>query len=130
MRSTSVALLVASLTLSSVVAAQAPAAAKVDVTGSWTFTVTTGSGTGSPIVTFKQTGDSLSGHYSSQTFGEVDFRGTIKDGKIAFSFGTQVQGYTLNVSYAGTVESADSMKGTVEITQLGAGTFTAVRKKD
>ena len=124
--------LLAVVTLSSTAAAQtpAPAPAKVDVTGTWTFTVTTGQGTGTPTVTLKQTGDSLSGHYSSQTLGEADFKGTVKDGKIAFSFGVNVQGYTLNVAYAGTVETADSMKGSVEITQLGAGTFTAARKKD
>jgi hypothetical protein len=119
------ALLVA--TLATTGSAQTPA--KVDVTGTWTFNVTTSQGGGTPTVTLKQQGDSLSGHYSSATFGEVDFKGTIRDGKIAFSFGSQVQGYTLTVSYAGTVENADSMKGTVNITQLGDGTFTAARKK-
>ena len=109
--------------------AAAQAVAKVDVTGTWTFTVTTGQGSGTPTVTFKQQGDSLTGHYSSQTFGEVDFKGTIKDNKIAFAFGTQVQGYDVNVTYAGTVENADSMKGTMNIAGLGEGTFTAVRKK-
>lgn len=117
-----------------VVAALAPplaaqSAAKIDVTGAWTFSVTTSQGSGTPTVTFKQQGDSLTGHYSSQTLGEADFKGTIRDGKIAFSFTTQVQGYSLTVSYAGTVESADSMKGTVSITQLGDGTFTAARRK-
>ena len=109
--------------------AAAQAVAKVDVTGTWTFTVTTSQGSGTPTVTFKQQGDSLTGHYSSQTLGEVDFKGTIKDAKIAFSFGTQVQGYDVNVTYAGTVENADSMKGTMSISGLGEGTFTAARKK-
>jgi hypothetical protein len=109
--------------------AAAQTVAKVDVTGTWTFTVTTSQGSGTPTVTFKQQGDSLSGHYSSQTFGEVDFKGTIKEAKIAFSFGTQVQGYDVNVTYAGTVENADSMKGTMSIAGLGEGTFTAARRK-
>lgn len=131
MRMRLTAVLAGMLTLASTATAQTPAPAptKVDLTGTWTFTVNTGQGSGTPTVTFKQAGDSLSGHYSSQTLGEADFKGTIKDGKIAFSFGTQVQGYALNVTYAGTVESSDSMKGTVEITQLGAGTSTAVRNK-
>jgi hypothetical protein len=115
------------LTIAATASAQAPA--KSDVTGTWTFTVTTSQGSGTPTVTFKQQGDSLTGHYSSQTFGEVDFKGTIKDAKIAFSFGTQVQGYDVNVTYAGTVENADSMKGTMSIAGLGEGTFTAARRK-
>ena len=115
-------------TLAAPGAAQSPA--NVDVTGTWTFTVNTGGGSGTPTVTFKQQGDSLTGHYSSQTFGENDFKGTIKDNKLAFSFNASVQGYALTVSYVGTVESADAMKGTVNITQLGEGTFTAVRRKN
>ena len=119
------AFLVAALSMP--LTAQGPT--NIDVTGTWTFTVNTGQGSGTPTVTFKQQGDSLSGHYSSQAFGEVDFKGTIKDGKIAFAFGTQVQGYSINVSYNGTVENADSMKGTVSISELGNGTFTAARKR-
>ena len=47
---------------------------KVDVSGKWLFNVTTDAGTGTPTVTLKQTGDSLSGHYSSQTLGEADLK--------------------------------------------------------
>ena len=108
--------------------ASAQAEKKVDVTGKWMFSVTSDAGTGTPTVTFKQQGDSLTGHYSSQAFGEVDFKGTIKDGKIAFSFGASLQGTSLNISYAGTVESADAMKGTVDFGGYGGGTFTAKKQ--
>lgn len=101
---------------------------KVDVTGKWTFTVTTDAGSGTPTVTLKQQGDSLTGHYSSQIFGEVPFKGTIKDGKITFSFASSVQGTNVSVTYAGTVESADAMKGTVDFGSVGGGTFTAKRQ--
>ena len=43
-------------------AAQNPA--PIDVTGKWTFEVTTSAGSGMPTVTFKQSGDTLTGHYS------------------------------------------------------------------
>lgn len=112
--------------LPSAVAAQADK--KVDVTGKWLFTVTTDAGSGTPTVTFKQQGDSLSGHYSSQTFGEVDFKGTVKDGKISFSFGSAVEGTNLTITYAGTVDSADAMKGTVSFGGYGGGTFTAKKQ--
>ena len=102
-------------------------AQKVDVTGKWQFTVTTDAGTGSPTVTFKQQGDSLTGHYSSQVLGESDFKGTLKDGKIAFVLQVEVQGTRLLVTYNGTVESNDAMKGTVDLGGQGTGTFTGKR---
>jgi hypothetical protein len=108
--------------------AQAPAK-KVDVTGKWAFSVATDNGTGTPTVTFTQKGDSVTGHYSSQLLGEVDFKGTVKDGKIAWTMTVSVQGQSLAVSYAGTVESADTMKGTVDLGGMGGGTFTGTRQK-
>src|SRR3954469_2496571 len=76
-------------------AARAQSEAKADVTGKWLFNVTTDAGTGTPTVTFKQQGDSLTGHYSSQTLGEADLKGTVKDGKINFAFRVEVQGNSL-----------------------------------
>jgi hypothetical protein len=109
--------------------ASAQPTSKVDVTGTWTFSVNTGQGTGTPSVTFKQQGDSISGHYSSQTLGERDFKGTLKDGKITFSFVTTVQSTDLTVTYTGVLESSDAMKGTVDFGGYGGGTFTGARKK-
>ncbi len=106
----------------------AQASAKVNVTGKWLFTVTTDGGSGTPTVTFKQTGDSLTGHYSSQTFGEADFKGTVKDKRITFSFPASVQGTSLTITYSGTVETADTMKGTADFGGFGGGTFTAKRQ--
>jgi len=100
---------------------------KIDVTGKWLFNVTTDAGTGTPTVTLKQQGDSLTGHYSSQTLGEADLKGTVKDKKIAFMFRIELQGTPLTVNYAGTVESNDAMKGTVDIGGAASGTFTAKR---
>ena len=108
--------------------ARALAAQKADVTGKWLFTVETGAGTGTPTVTLKQQGDSLSGHYSSQALGEADLKGTVVDRKIAFSFKTEVQGMSLVVTYTGTVESNDTLKGNVDIGGQATGTFTAKRQ--
>jgi hypothetical protein len=103
-------------------------AGKVDVTGKWVFTVQTDAGTGTPTVTLKQDGEKLTGHYSSQTLGEADLTGTIKGQEIKFSFTADLQGNSVPVSYSATLESKDSMKGTIDIGGLAQGTFTGKRQ--
>jgi hypothetical protein len=101
---------------------------KLDVTGKWTFTVQTDAGTGTPTVTLKQEGEKLTGHYSSQNLGEADLTGTVKGQEIKFTFNADAQGTALTVTYTGTIESKDSMKGTVDLGGLAQGTFTAKRE--
>jgi len=103
--------------------------AKVDVTGKWAFTVQTEAGTGTPTVTLKQDGEKLTGHYSSQTLGEADLTGTVKGAEIKFAFNADLQGQAVPVVYTGTIESKDSMKGTLDIAGgMATGTFTAKRQ--
>jgi hypothetical protein len=106
----------------------AQASSKIDVSGKWAFTVTTSAGTGTPTVTLKQQGDSLTGHYSSQALGEADLTGTVREQRITFAIKIDVQGNALVVTYTGTVENADSLKGTVDLGGMGTGTFTAKRQ--
>ena len=106
----------------------AQADAKVDLSGKWLFNVTTDAGTGTPTVTFKQQGDSLTGHYSSQALGEAELKGTVKERKINFSFRVELQGTALTVTYAGVVEGNDAMKGTIDIGGAATGTFSAKRQ--
>jgi hypothetical protein len=100
----------------------------VNVTGSWVLDVQTGAGGGQPTVTFKQDGEKLTGHYSSQTLGEADFTGTVKGNAIQFTFNAEAQGQQIDVNYSGTVEG-NSMKGTVNMAggQL-TGTFTGKKQ--
>ena len=111
---------------SSIVGAQA--LPKVDVTGKWQLTVETGAGTGTPTLTLTQKGDSLTGHYSSQVLGEADVKGSVSGQKITITLNVEVQGTPLAVTYAGTVEGANAMKGTVDIGGQANGTFTARRQ--
>jgi hypothetical protein len=106
------------------VMAQAP----VNLTGKWLFTVQTSAGGGTPTVTLKQEGEKLTGHYSSAQLGEADLTGTVKGSDMKFTFGTDVQGVHLDVTYTGTIESKDALKGTVNLGGLGDGTFTAKRQ--
>jgi len=121
-------LLVAALTLSMAAPIALVAQAPVNVTGKWIFTVETSAGSGMPTVTLKQDGEKLTGHYSSQNFGEVDLTGTVKGTAITFMFGADVQGTHLDVTYSGTVDSKDSMKGKVNLGGVGEGTFTAKKQ--
>jgi hypothetical protein len=112
-----------------VVALVMPAGAQgVNVTGSWVFDVQTGAGGGQPTITFKQDGEKLTGHYSSQTLGEADLTGTVKGNAIQFTFNASAQGQQIDVNYAGTVDG-DTMKGTVNMAggQL-TGTFTGKKQ--
>ena len=101
--------------------------AEWNVTGKWAFSVTTSAGAGNPNIELKQEGEKLTGHYSGQ-LGEADISGTVKGKNITFNFIVDVSGYTLNTTYKGTLETKDSMKGTLNIEGLGEGTFTAKRQ--
>jgi hypothetical protein len=103
-------------------------AQSVNVTGDWTFSVQTDQGSGTPAITFKQDGETLTGTYAG-TFGSATLKGTLKGAAIEFSFTADAQGQSVDNVYRGTVEK-DTMNGTVAIAggQLN-GTFTATRKK-
>ena len=121
-------LVVAALVLSAAMTIAAGGQAPADVTGKWIFTVETSAGGGTPTVTLKQEGEKLTGHYSSSQLGEAELTGSVKGAAITFSFGTDVQGTHLDVVYTGTLESKDSMKGTVNLGGLGEGTFTGKKQ--
>src|SRR5206468_9079928 len=105
-----------------------PQDSKIDVTGKWTFTVQTDAGSGTPTVTLKQDGEKLTGHYSSQNLGEADLTGSVKGQEIKFTFNVDAQGTSLTVTYTGTIENKDSMKGNVDLGGMAQGTFTAKRQ--
>jgi hypothetical protein len=101
---------------------------KADVTGAWAFTVESAAGTGAPAVMFKQEGEKLSGHYSSMFFGEAELTGTVKDQTIQFTVHAEVQGMKVELTFNGTVDGKDSMKGKTSAGELGDGTFSGKRK--
>ena len=109
-------------------AAAVSAQDKVNVTGDWSFDVQTDAGPGEAKASLKQDGEKLTGHYSGSTLGEAEVTGTVKGNTVEFSFNASVQGNAIPVSYRGTVENPTTMKGSISITGLGNGTFTATRK--
>ena len=102
------------------------AAQATNVTGEWAFTVETDQGGGTPMITFKQDGEKLTGKYAGQ-LGNADLTGTVKGNAIHFTFTIDVQGQQAPVTYDGTVEK-NTMKGKLDIGGQVNGTFTATKK--
>lgn len=97
-----------------------------NVTGEWAFNVQTDQGGGSPVITFKQEGEKITGNYAGQ-LGNADLTGTVKGTAIHFTFTLDVQGQQAPVTYDGTVEK-NTMKGKMDIGGMVSGTFTATKK--
>ncbi|WP_396216430.1 hypothetical protein [Gemmatimonas sp.] len=118
------AIVVASLTLSATaLVAQQHA---TDLTGTWTFKVVTENGTGTPTVTMRQKGDSLSGTYESARMGALPFKGTVKGKTFTFAVNT-AGGATL--TFNGTIVTDDAVSGEVDFGGQGGATFSGERKK-
>jgi hypothetical protein len=102
---------------------------KVDLSGNWAFTVVYEGGQGSPTVRLTQKGDSLTGLYISQAFGELNVKGTVKGKEFNFSFTTTAGGDPFTMTFNGSVESTEALKGSVDMGGMGSGTFTARRSR-
>jgi hypothetical protein len=91
---------------------------KINISGNWTFEVDLGGNSGSPMFTFKQEGEKLTGTYKGQ-FGEAKLTGKVKGKEIEFSF--DIEGG--KVTYTGTIEK-DTMKGKCTYADQASGTWT------
>jgi hypothetical protein len=101
----------------------------VNVAGAWNMEVTTeAGGTTNPSMTLEQSGNTLTGRYTSATLGNADLRGTVDGSRVTFSFSGDLQGQEVPVVYAATVDANGVMTGTIDIAGgLATGTFTARR---
>ena len=112
--------------VTSLLASASLVAQATNVTGEWAFNVQTDQGGGTPVITFKQDGEKLTGTYAGQ-LGNADLTGTLKGNAIHFTFTLDVQGQQAPVTYDGTVEK-NTMKGKMDIGGMVSGTFTATKK--
>ena|SRR5688572_28180234 len=126
LRNAAVAVLI--LGSSSVAFAQSDTS-KVDISGNWNFTVIYEGGQGTPTVRLIQRGDTLTGRYISNSFGELDLKGTIKGKDFNFQVTTSAGGDPFTMTFTGTVERADALRGDVELGGNGSATFIATRAK-
>jgi hypothetical protein len=100
-------------------------AAPANIEGAWQFTVQLSMGTGSPVVTFKQDGEKITGTYEGR-YGTSKLEGTVKENVVEFKVSIAAEGSTVTGTFSGTYES-DKMKGDVDYEGAGDGTWTAVR---
>jgi len=96
-----------------------------DISGNWEFSVDSDAGSGSPSFVFHQDGEKLTGTYSG-ALGEAKVTGTVKGGTIEFSF--EPSGANGVVRYKGKIENPTKMKGTLDLGDMGKGTWTATKK--
>jgi len=100
---------------------------KINITGKWNLNVETPAGSGNPVLVLKQENDTLiTGTYSG-LFGETQLKGTISGNKIDITIPTDM----VTMQYQGTVEN-ETIKGKViyNVSEIGEGTFTAVKAKE
>lgn len=95
------------------------------LSGNWAYEVVTENGTGMPTVVMTQTGDSLTGSYTSGRMGTLPFKGTVKGQTFTFAVNTS-GGATL--TFHGTIVDADHVKGDVDFGGQGGATFSGTRK--
>jgi len=107
--------------------AGADPAPRIDVSGNWTFEVTTDSGSGTPTFVLKQDGQTVTGRYSG-LFGEAPVTGTIKGSAVELILNISIQETPVRVVYAGVAADNSSMKGTVTYGDVATGTFTGKKK--
>ncbi|HLH19966.1 MAG TPA: hypothetical protein VKX45_22260 [Bryobacteraceae bacterium] len=102
------------------------AAFGADISGKWDFHVETDAGAGDPTFEFHQDGEKLTGTYAG-TFGTAPLTGTVKGDDIEFSFEVTVLDQKGTIVYKGKIGADGKMKGEVELTGLGKGTWTGQR---
>jgi hypothetical protein len=104
------------------------AADPAHVNGVWDLTVESPNGTSTPVATFKQDGETLTGTYKGRR-GETDLKGTIKDNDIHFTTTISFQGQDLVLDYTATVDG-DTMKGKVKFGEMAEGTFSGKKRPE
>ena len=95
-----------------------------DLTGKWAFSVVTENGTGTPTVTLRQKGDSLTGTYASARMGERPLVGTVRKDTVDFT----LQGGDTELRFTGTIVDENNLKGVLDMGGNGQATFTAKRE--
>ena len=99
-----------------------------DVTGTWALEVVTENGTGTPTLTLKQEGTTLTGTYESRMMGVRALKGTVKGDSLMFDLATSGES-TVVLSFLGVIVDADHIKGAVDFAGQGGATFSGTRQK-
>ena len=104
-------------------------AADNSITGTWDVQTEVMGNGGSAVCTLKQDGNKVTGTCSSGGADRV-VTGEITEKKVVWKHAAEYNGEALTITYSGTVESATSMAGDVNVLPFDVnGTFKA-RKKE
>jgi hypothetical protein len=107
----------------------AVAAQSVSVSGRWEVSASVGGTSSSMDCAFTQKDADLTGKCEIDQ-APHEIAGKIDGKTVTWQFNTQYEGQTLTVVYSGTLDSADTMAGTVDVQPLSvSGDFTAKRAK-
>jgi hypothetical protein len=106
--------------------AAAVAQGSPDITGAWVFTVDSPQGKNDVDATFTQAGEKVSGEVTTP-MGNASFTGTLIKNQLAVTYSIALQGQSLEVKLAGTVDE-DRMSGTLAFGGMGQTAWTARRK--
>lgn len=109
-----------------VLAGPAAGQTRTDLTGAWTFSVTTENGTGTPSVTLEQDGEEITGLYSSPRLGARRLVGTFDGDTLVFRIAPG-EGSDIIMTFTGTLQEDGTLAGTADFGGMGGATFTAVR---
>lgn len=106
--------------------AAATAQSKIEISGTWVFTLQNAAGSVPAQVTLKVDGGRLTGQVISSISGDQSFVGVVENGGFQFAF----DGDACAVTVAGKAESRTTLTGTFDNPGSGGtGTFTATRKE-
>ncbi|MDI6845734.1 MAG: hypothetical protein QME28_06315 [Candidatus Saccharicenans sp.] len=102
--------------------------AQVNVTGEWTFTITTPRGERTSDIKFVQEGEKLTVTMQGMRGGEITAEGTVRGNQIEWSVTRETPQGTFTMTYRGKIEDANTITGEVEMGNFGTATWKAVRK--
>jgi hypothetical protein len=110
-------------------ATMAAAALFHDLTGRWMLAVVTDNGTGYPVLEITQTGDRISGTYTSNAMGNRSISGTVRGDTVSFTLSASGAGEGVVLTYTARIVTADSLNGTVDFAGMGGASFTGRRQR-
>ena len=97
------------------------------VAGKWNAALQLEAINSSPVLTFKQDGEKLTGTYEGY-YGVSPIEGQIKENDIGFVVTMTIEGTKIQGVFSGTVDG-DTMGGKVEFEGAGSGKWSAARAK-
>jgi len=103
-------------------------AAQVNVTGDWSFTITTPRGERTSDIKFVQDGEKLTVTMQGMRGGEITGEGTVKGDNIEWSITREGPQGSFAMTYKGKIQDANTISGEVEMGNFGTATWKAVRK--